>query len=143
MSVALPISRERLLGLIPHAGAMCLLDSVVEFAGDDIVCETLSHRDAANPLRRGQVLPALHLAEYAAQAMAAHGALQAEGAAQPGMLAALRDIRLHVENIHDIPGKLTVRARRRLARPEGSLYEFSVSGDGRLLCEGRIAIALS
>ena len=58
------------------------------------------------------------------------------------MLAALRDIRLHVETIHDIPGRLTIRARRQLARPEGSLYEFNVSGDGRLLCEGRIAIAL-
>jgi predicted hotdog family 3-hydroxylacyl-ACP dehydratase len=87
-------------------------------------------------------LSALHLAEYAAQAMAAHGALQAGGEAQPGMLAALREVKLHVEHIHDIAGTLCVRAARRLARPEGSLYAFTVHADGRLLGEGRIAIAL-
>lgn len=142
MNVAIPIARERLLGLIPHAGAMCLLDAVLEFSDDEIVCETGSHRDAANPLRRGSELSALHLVEYAAQAMAAHAALRGGGGARPGMLGALRDIRLQVATLHDIPGKLTVRARRRLARPEGSLYEFEVTGDGRKLGEGRIAIAL-
>jgi predicted hotdog family 3-hydroxylacyl-ACP dehydratase len=87
-------------------------------------------------------LSAIHLVEYAAQAMAAHGALQSSGSAQPGMLASLRQIVLHVEQVHDIPGNLIVRADRLLARPEGSLYQFSVSGDGRVLCEGRVAIAL-
>lgn len=143
MNRAVLIPRERLLDLVPHAGSMCLLDSVNEYSRDEIVCETSSHRDPANPLRRDHALSALHLVEYAAQAMAAHGALIAEGTAQPGMLAALRDVRLHVGHVHDIPGKLTVRARRRLARDEGLLYEFSVSGNGQLLCEGRIAIALS
>lgn len=141
MNQPAPVPRERLLDLVPHAGAMCLLDCVREYAAEEIVCETTSHRDPANPLRSEGVLSALHLAEYAAQAMAAHGALQAGGVAQPGMLAAMRQIHLHVESIHDIPGTLTIRARRNLARAEGSLYEFSVTGDGRLLCEGRIAIA--
>ena len=121
MKEALPIARARLLELIPHAGAMCLLDSVVEASDDHIVCTTLSHQDPANPLRRGSVLSGLHLAEYAAQAMAAHGALQAGGTAQPGMLAALRDVVLRVETDHDIPGRLTVHSRRRLAQPEASL----------------------
>ena len=58
------------------------------------------------------------------------------------MLASLRQVRLHVEHVHDIPGPLTVRAQRLLSRPEGLLYRFSVAGDGQLLCEGRIAIAL-
>ncbi len=138
----LPMTRESLSALLPHSGAMCLLDSVITCDGEEIVCEAVSHRDASHPLLRDGVLSALHLAEYAAQAMAAHGALTA-GAAQPGMLAALRDIRLHVEHIHDIPGKLTIWARRRLARTEGSLYEFSASAEGRVLCEGRIAIAFA
>lgn len=137
-----PIPRERLLQLIPHAGNMCLLDRVEGYSDTEIHCATRSHLDSANPLRRDGALSALHLVEYAAQAMAAHGALAAEGKAQPGLLAALRDIRLHVQQIHDVPGELTIHARRRLAQREGSLYEFSVSGGGRVLCEGRIAIAL-
>jgi predicted hotdog family 3-hydroxylacyl-ACP dehydratase len=137
-----PLSREELLRLIPHAGRMCLLDRVVEYSESEIHCTTRTHLDPANPLRRGDALSALHLVEYAAQAMAAHGALNAFGRAQPGMLAALRDIRLHIEHIHSIDGELRIHARRRLAQREGSLYEFGVSGGGRVLCEGRIAIAL-
>jgi hypothetical protein len=59
------------------------------------------------------------------------------------MLAGLRDVRLHVRYIHDIPGNLTVRATRRVANRDGLLYEFSVSAADRPLCEGRIAIALA
>lgn len=136
------LARERLLELIPHAGDMCLLDRVTACSESEIHCATRSHLDPANPLRRGDALSALHLVEYAAQAMAAHGALQAGGRAQAGMLAALRDIRLHTEQIHDIEDELTIHARRRLAQRDGSLYEFTVSGGGRVLCEGRIAIAL-
>jgi predicted hotdog family 3-hydroxylacyl-ACP dehydratase len=121
---------------------MCLLDTVIEYGADEIVCETNSHRDLQNPLRNARGLSAVHLVEYAAQAMAAHGALLAGGQPRPGMLAALRDCRLHVDTVGDIPGGLTVRARRRVASLEGLLYEFSVSGNGRLLCEGRVSIAL-
>jgi predicted hotdog family 3-hydroxylacyl-ACP dehydratase len=119
---------------------MCLLETVLEYDREHIHCETGSHRDPDNPLRRDDRLSALHLTEYAAQAMAAHGALQSDGRPQPGMLAALRDIRLHVEHLDDIQADLSVRARRRLAQREGSIYEFSVSAGGRMICEGRISI---
>jgi predicted hotdog family 3-hydroxylacyl-ACP dehydratase len=143
MNAPPPIGRDQLLRLIPQAGSMCLLDRVLEWSAAEIRCATRSHQDPANPLRRGSELSALHLVEYAAQAMAAHGALCADGRPQSGMLAALREIRLHVEHIHGINGELLVHARRRLAQRDGSLYEFNVSGDGRMLGEGRIAIALS
>lgn len=121
---------------------MCLLDTVLEYSADEIICETGSHRDLGNPLRSPRGLAAVHLVEYAAQAMATHGALLAGGTAQPGMLAALRDCRLHVDTIGEIPGVLVVRARRRMARKEGLLYEFSVLSGARVLCEGRASIAL-
>jgi predicted hotdog family 3-hydroxylacyl-ACP dehydratase len=142
VSSAVPIEREQLLSLVPHAGGMCLLDRVLAHDEQEIRCSSRSHRDPANPLRRANQLSALHLAEYAAQAMAIHGALGAGGRPQPGMLAALRDIRLHVDHIHAIEGELIVQARRRLAQHDGSLYEFTVTAGGKLLCEGRIAIAL-
>ena len=67
--------------------------------------------------------------------------LQAGGKAQPGMLAALRNIRLHVDRADAIEGPLAITADRRLLQTDGSLYDFEVRGAGRLLCEGRIAIA--
>jgi predicted hotdog family 3-hydroxylacyl-ACP dehydratase len=126
--------------LIPHAGRMCLLDRIVAHSEHDIECTARSHTAPDHPLRRDGQVSALHLAEYAAQAMAAHGALRA-GGVQRGMLAALRDIRLHVDRIDDIDADLTVLATRRVAQATGSLYDFRVHAHGRPLCEGRISIA--
>jgi predicted hotdog family 3-hydroxylacyl-ACP dehydratase len=140
MSTYAGIDRDRLLTLIPHAGSMCLLDRIVAHSEHGIQCATRTHLLPDNPLRRDGQLSAMHLVEYAAQAMAAHGAL-AVGGVQRGMLAALRDIRLHAHRIDDIATELTVNAARRIAQGAGSLYDFRVQGGDRLLCEGRIAIA--
>ena len=131
-----------LADLIPHAGRMCLLERVVAHATQSIQCATRTQTDPDHPLRRDGRLSALHLVEYAAQAMAAHGALLS-GGAQRGMLASVREVRLYVERIDNINSELTVDATRLLAQSNGSLYDFSVHGDGMLLCEGRIAIALA
>jgi len=137
------LDREQLLALIPHAGGMCLLDRVIAHSEQDIHCASRSHLDAGNPLRSGPRLSALHLVEYAAQAVAAHGALRADGRPRAGMLAALRDIQLHVQHLEGLDGELAVHARRLLAQRDGSLYEFRVLGGDRLLCEGRLAIAFT
>lgn len=139
------IGKTELAALIPHAGSMCLLDAVEEWTAEWIRCTTSTHRNAANPLRRGNSLAALHLVEYAAQAMAVHGALLANSGPQPGMLGVLRDIRLSVERIDDLPEPLIVTATRRLARNDGLIYDFVVELRGppkRLLSEGRISIVL-
>jgi predicted hotdog family 3-hydroxylacyl-ACP dehydratase len=130
-----------LANLVPHAGTMCLLECVVAHSAQGIQCATRTHTDPAHPLRRDGRLSALHLVEYAAQAMAAHGALSS-GGTQRGMLASVREIRLHVERIDDIGSELVVDATRLLAQTNGSLYDFHVHANGMLLCEGRIAIAL-
>ena len=140
MSNAPRIKREQLLTLIPHAGRMCLLDEVLAHSPIVVQCVTHTHRDQQNPLRQGNQLAALHLAEYGAQATAVHGALLA-GGAQPGVLAALRDIKLYVERIDTIETALTITATRRIAQTDGSLYDFQVHAGEQLLGEGRIAIA--
>ncbi len=74
---------------IPHAGRMCLLDRVIAWDEDGIVCESDGHRtddrdrrrDGPHPLVRDGALPATAAIEYAAQAMALHGALIGERAA--------------------------------------------------------------
>jgi predicted hotdog family 3-hydroxylacyl-ACP dehydratase len=74
-----PIDVERIRELVPHAGKMCLLERVVDCDTASIRCETRSHLDRANPLRRNGHLSSVCAIEYAAQAMALHGALTAPG----------------------------------------------------------------
>ncbi len=72
-----PIDAERIRNLVPHAGNMCLLERVVACDAASIRCETRSHLDQSNPLRRNGQLASICAIEYAAQAMALHGALTA------------------------------------------------------------------
>ena len=98
------IGRDEIQSLIPHQGAMCLWDEVVEWDASHIRLRARNHRDPLHPLRSGDRLHAVHLCEYGAQAMAVHGGLRAQqagGVARPGLLVALRDVRLHVMRIDD------------------------------------------
>src|SRR5271154_4361802 len=84
---------------IPHRGRMCLLDEVLEWDAQHIRCRSGTHRAADHPLRSQGRLGVACGIEYAAQAMAVHGALAAGAmAARPeaGFLAGLRNVRLHV-----------------------------------------------
>lgn len=129
--------------LIPHAGAMCVLDEVVAWDDAAIHARTRSHARADNPLRSDEQLRALHLAEYGAQAMAIHGGLlaRAQGAvAGPGYLVSLRDVELAVARIDDIADALDVHAQRLLAGDGHWQYEFRVEHAGRVLARGRAAV---
>jgi predicted exporter/predicted hotdog family 3-hydroxylacyl-ACP dehydratase len=129
--------------LIPHQGAMCLLDRIVEWDDRRVVLETDTHRSAANPLRVADKLRAIHLCEYGSQAMAVHGALQAGAAATDGMLVSLRSVELTRDWIHDLPSSLRVEAIC-LHRESSSLqYSFRVTHRGELLAEGRAAVLLT
>ena len=129
--------------LIPHAGAMCLLDEVVEWDAARLHARSASHRASDNPLRADGMLHAINLCEYAAQAMAVHGALCARetgGAARPGFLVALRDVALQVERIDDLPGYLQVRVECLLTLADSLQYAFRVEHRGALLATGRAAV---
>jgi predicted hotdog family 3-hydroxylacyl-ACP dehydratase len=54
---------------------MCLLDDVLSWDASRIRCRSASHRTPDNPLRAHGRLGAACGIEYAAQAMAVHGAL--------------------------------------------------------------------
>jgi predicted hotdog family 3-hydroxylacyl-ACP dehydratase len=122
---------------------MCLLDAVESHDAARVVCRAASHRSAANPLRVGGRLPALAAIEYAAQAMAAHGALRAAAGAAPGRLVAVRDVRLHVATLDDVAEDLEVVARCDAADAGGIAYAFVVSAGGRTLAEGRATVMLA
>ena len=139
------IDRDTLLTLIPHQGAMCLWDVVTAWDQTHVHLRTRSHTRADNPLRSEGRLRALHLCEYGAQAMAAHGGLLARAAGEapkPGMLVALRGVTLHAARIDDLPGELAGEAWL-LAAGEGSQqYAFRIVHAGELLAEGRAAVIL-
>jgi predicted hotdog family 3-hydroxylacyl-ACP dehydratase len=124
---------------------MCLLDTVLEWDDDSIVCRSETHRDPANPLRRDGQLSALHAFEYGAQAAAVHGGLRARSAgvvAPPCYLAALRDAHLHVARLDDVTSPLEIRAQRLFGDSGNTVYECSVSAGDLLLADGRITIML-
>jgi len=137
------LGREAIAALIPHQGAMCLLDRVVDWDKDHIVLATSTHRAADNPLRLDGRLRTVHLCEYGAQAMAVHGGLsaQAEGrAAQAGFLVSLRDVKLEVDYVEALDGEIYVSARRLLESAGSWQYSFEVKHGERLLASGRAAI---
>ena len=139
------IGKAEIRTLIPHSDLMCLLDSVIEWDDQSIICISNTHRDPANPLRREGQLSTVHAFEYGAQAAAVHGGLRARAAgmtAPPGYLAALRDAHLYVARLDDAASPLQVCARRLFGEAANTIYECRISADGILLAEGRITIIL-
>ena len=125
---------------------MCLLDEVVEWTADRICCRSESHRREDNPLRAHGRLGSACGIEYAAQAMAVHGAVRAASLSQqsrPGVLASVRGLTTHADRLDDIAGPLFASAT--LVNGDGTmvLYEFSLADSTRVLLSGRAAIAFA
>ena len=141
------LSRAAFAALIPHRGTMCLLEEVLSVDDEAIVCRAVSHRDRAHPLREDGRLSAVCGIEYAAQAMAVHGALKNKASGAPqgtaGMLAAARDVVFHVDRLDDIAGDLLVSARRLVAEEGWLLYEFVIHAGARELLRGRATVSLA
>ena len=131
--------------LVPHQGPMCLLDEVLRYDDQSIVCSATSHRSIGNPLRCEGRLPALAGIEYAAQALAAHCALIAPDAPSPGthgVLAGVRALTLRVDRLDEIGDVLEVRAERLIVDGPRLLYAFVIEAGGRELLNGRVAVVL-
>lgn len=132
--------------LIPHSGAMCLLGRLIAWDAQRIVCAASSHRDASNPMRTPTGLLAPCAVEYAAQAMALHGALIGQAAgAEPtaGYLASMRGVRLHRLRLDDLAGELTLEATRQAGDGQQILYSFNVTHGDEAVAEGRATVVLN
>jgi predicted hotdog family 3-hydroxylacyl-ACP dehydratase len=144
------LNREEIARLIPHQGSMCLLDTVVAWDEEHISCEATSHVAPQNPLRAYDRLGAACGVEYAAQAMAVHGALVGEhragmaGTAPPraGYLAGMRGVTLHVDRLDTVAGPLAVQAQRITGDDNTVLYSFTLEGGGQILLSGRAIVVL-
>ncbi|KUZ68849.1 hotdog family protein [Burkholderia ubonensis] len=129
---------------IPHDGAMCLLDSVDFWDDARIRCTATSHRDPRNPLRAHGRLASVCGIEYAAQAMAVHGALVGAPRERPraGFLASVRRVDAFVERLDTCDAPLTVEAERVGGDDVTVLYGFTLRCGERVLLSGRAAVML-
>ncbi|MCO6418007.1 phosphotransferase [Siccirubricoccus sp. KC 17139] len=137
-----PLGAAAIAGLVPHQGSMCLLDRALSWDAAEILCATDRHRDPANPLRRDGMLPAVCGLEFAFQAMALHGALNAGGAQRPGFVSSLREVALEAERLDDIPGELRIAATALMAEAGGFIYRFAITAGDRRLLHGQAAVIL-
>jgi len=138
---------------IPHQGRMCLLDQVLAWDAHHIRCSTATHRALDNPLRSHERLGIASGIEYAAQAMALHGALHgaltgatsganAGAASRVGLLASVRNVRLHVLRLDDIEADLLCEVTHLAGDNFTALYEFALRDADRSLLSGRASVVL-
>jgi predicted hotdog family 3-hydroxylacyl-ACP dehydratase len=131
--------------LIPHQGSMCLLDSVLHYDTQSIRCSASSHRLATNPLREHGMLHAVCGVEYAAQAMAVHGALlsgQGDKPPRGGRLASVRTVEFSVSRLDDIATDLEVCATQLMGDENSMVYEFTVVAATQTLLKGKATVVL-
>jgi len=150
-ATTVPLDHAWIAAHIPHSGAMCLLDAVQAWDDTRIRCTATSHRDVRNPLRSRGRLAAICGVEYAAQAMAVHGALLGALDAQDGSttsvprvgyLASVRNVEAHVERLDTLDAPLVIEAERVSGSGNTILYGFTVRCDGSVLLTGRAAVML-
>ncbi len=137
------MTTDALCELMPHAGTMCLLQELVSWDAEQILCRTRSHLSEQNPLRCDGRLDAIHAIEYGAQAIGLHGGLlarESEGSPRPGLLVGLRQIKLHRRWLDDTGDPLSIHARVLLADSRNLLYAFAIHLNQEPVAEGRAAI---
>ncbi len=128
--------------LLPHAGSMRLLDSVLQVTESGITCQSRSHRRPGNPLAQGGRLGCAALVEYAAQAAAIHASLSGAGIGDQrvALIGAVKSLQLHCRDIARDCEQLQINARAVLQSEDGAIYEFSVEADGQMLATGRLVL---
>jgi predicted hotdog family 3-hydroxylacyl-ACP dehydratase len=155
------LNRAWIEARIPHQGRMCLLDEVLDWDAQHICCRTATHRAPDNPLRSHDRLGVACGIEYAAQAMALHGALAGGAANGPadgavdgavdtiarrssrvGLLASVRDVRLMVLRLDDIESDLICEVTHLAGDSLTALYEFALRDRDRSLLSGRASVIL-
>lgn len=141
-----PLDHLWIAAHIPHQYSMCLLDHVVMWDEQRILCLAHSHRLPDNPLRSRDQLSSACGIEYAAQAMAVHGAVCAPAHSdrpRTGFLVSVRSTNLHVARLDNIDTALDITATCIHSSAGNILYQFTVHAAGKLLLDGRAAVMLS
>jgi predicted hotdog family 3-hydroxylacyl-ACP dehydratase len=139
------MDHDMIATLIPHAGAMCLLDGLISWDAGAVICVSNSYRGLGNPLRnKNGTLGIACGIEIASQAMALHGRLTARTDTQPrgGVLASVRDVRFGAATLDAGTGDLTIAAERLLGDAANATYHFSLTCNDIEMLSGRATVLL-
>lgn len=137
--------------LLPHAGRMRLIDRVLTYDEQRIVCESDSHCAVDHPLAENGVLSIICGLEYGAQAMAVHGALLAGAAPQDravsrdarhGYLVAASDLRWLVERLDRCTAPLVIEAISEFRSGNQVAYRFELRAEQQTMLTGRASVLL-
>ena len=136
------IDRNWIQAHIPHHGNMCLLHAAERWDSTEIVCSATSHLVPDHPLRNAQGLPITAGIEYAAQAIAVHGALLAPPDQAPsiGYLTSVRNVQWFTARLDDVGAPLRIQATRISGNEISLLYDFSIHCEDRLILDGRAGV---
>jgi predicted hotdog family 3-hydroxylacyl-ACP dehydratase len=136
---------------VPHRDAMCLLDTVASWS-EETICASANIDVKSNPLAIDGQLDSTAAIEYAAQAMAVHGALLSEVAelqGKPqrkplmGFLASVRSIVCHRPQLNDSNQHLNITATRTAGTESPVSYDFVVSTDESVCVTGKATVVLN
>ena len=144
------LGREWIEAHVPQKEGMCLLDEVLSWDSEQVLCRSATHHCANHPLRAHEQLGSACAIEYAAQAAAVHGALRESGGGSTsrlGLLVSVRDVELAVVRLDTVAGDLLVHVRRIQSDARGALYAFEVSAQQATqpsapLARGRLSLWL-
>ena len=137
--------RSQIMRMIPHSGAMCLLDEVLEWNKISLRCLSRRYRDLDNPMRREDgVLGMISGIEIAGQAVAVHGRLLSKSSGEPqqGYLVSLRDVQSRAGRLDAIASDLVIDAKMLAGDAGSATYQFALSVAGTALLNGRLTVLL-
>ena len=137
------ITKTDIEAIIPHAGDMCLLEQVISFSNEEIICRTQSHLNTDNPLKTNGKLSKMHLIEYGAQAIAVHGGLLERDSNndQPklGYIATVKAVKWG--DFDPLTELLEIKANAVMRDEISKLYEFTIiDAQLRNVCSARVMV---
>ena len=127
--------------LVPHRPPMLLLDRVLSYDGERVVCETVLGPDS--PFAEQGEVPAVVGIEYMAQTIAAGAGLSArdkgDQAGRTGFLLGCRNLSIAVDSFQ-IGDRLTVEARRTWGENQIGSFACKVQRGDEVLVEGALTV---
>ena len=126
---------------------MRLIDRVISYDEQKIVCESDSHRVANHPLAEDGMISIVCGLEYGAQAMALHGALMAAstggGPARRGYLVAASNLRWSAARLDACAAPLIIEAISEFRSENQVAYRFEIRAEAKSVLTGEARVQLS
>ena len=127
--------------LVPHRPPMLLLDRVLSYDGERVVCETVLGPDS--PFAEQGEVPAVVGIEYMAQTIAAGAGLSArdkgDQAGRMGFLLGCRNLSIAVDSFQ-VGDRLTIEARRTWGENQIGSFACKVQRGSEVLVEGALTV---